>query len=146
MPFSLRPIAHGSAEYAAGVNLRRALLRTPLGLDFTSAQLATETGDIHLAAFENEELIGTVTLTSYDETTMKLRQMAVDEAVQGQGVGAQLLAAAEAAALAAGRTRISLAARVTAQPFYTRNGYEAVGGIFEEVTLPHIRMEKNLSK
>ncbi|MFT4075142.1 MAG: GNAT family N-acetyltransferase [Asticcacaulis sp.] len=145
MPLSLRPITHGSAEYAAVVNLRRALLRTPLGLDFTSAQLAAETGDIHLAAFEDEELVGTVTLTPYDETTMKLRQMAVDESVQGQGVGAQLLAAAEAAALAARRTHITLTARVTAQPFYARNGYEAVGDIFEEVTIPHIRMEKTLA-
>ncbi|HTM81663.1 GNAT family N-acetyltransferase [Asticcacaulis sp.] len=145
MSLSIRPIIHGSADYAAAVNLRRALLRTPLGLDFTSTQLAAEAGDIHLAAFEDEELVGTVLVSTYDDQTMKLRQMAVDDAIQGQGVGARLLAAAEAEARAAGKTRITLAARVTAQPFYARNGYMAAGDVFEEVTLPHITMQKTLT-
>lgn len=144
MPLIIRPIIHGSADYAAAVNLRRAILRTPLGLDFTSAQLAAEAGDIHLAAFAEGELAGTVLLSSYDDQTMKLRQMAVDDALQGRGVGAQLLTAAEAEARAASKTRITLAARVTAQPFYARNGYTAVGDVFEEVTLPHVAMQKTL--
>ena len=145
MPLLIRPIIHGSADYAAAVNLRRAVLRTPIGLDFTYTQLAAEAGDIHLAAFADGELIGTVLVSPYDDQTMKLRQMAVDDAVQGQGVGAQLLAAAEAEARADGKTRITLAARVTAQPFYARNGYMAVGDVFEEVTLPHIAMQKTLT-
>ena len=145
MPLVIRPVIHGSADYAAAVNLRRAILRTPLGLDFTSAQLAAETSDIHLAAFEDAELVGTVLLSSYDDQIMKLRQMAVDDAVQSQGVGAQLLAAAEAETRAAGKTRITLAARVTAQPFYARNGYTAAGDVFEEVTLPHVVMQKTLT-
>jgi predicted GNAT family N-acyltransferase len=144
MPLLIHPIIHGSADYAAAVNMRRAILRMPLGLDFTSTQLAAEVGDIHLAAFESDELVGTVLLSSYDDQTMKLRQMAVDDAVQGQGIGAQLLAAAEAETRAAGKTRITLAARVTAQPFYARNGYTAMGDVFVEVTLPHIVMQKTL--
>ncbi len=145
MPFTIRPISHGSADYAAAVNLRRAILRTPLGLDFTSAQLAAEANDIHLAAFDGDELIGTVLLSPYDDQTLKLRQMAVDDAVQGQGVGAQLLAAAESQTRGAGKPRITLAARVTAQPFYAGNDYVATGDIFEEVTLPHISMQKILT-
>jgi predicted GNAT family N-acyltransferase len=145
MPLLTRVIPHGSADYATAVNLRRAVLRTPLGLDFTSAQLAAEAGDIHLAAFEDGELVGTMLLTSYDDQTMKLRQMAVDDAMQGQGVGAALLAAAETETRAAGKSHITLAARVTAQPFYTRNGYTAVGDIFEEVTIPHVTMQKILA-
>jgi len=140
----IRPIRHGSADYAAAVNLRRARLRTPLGLDFTSAQLASESGDIHLAAFEGDVLVGTLILSSYDGHTLKLRQMAVDDAVQGQGIGGKLLKAAEAETLADNKMRIILAARLTAQPFYTRNGYRAVGAVFEEVTIPHIMMEKTL--
>jgi predicted GNAT family N-acyltransferase len=143
--FTVRTISHGSADYAAAVNLRRAVLRTPLGLDFTSAQLAAEADDIHLAAFDGDELIGTVLLTAYDDRTFKLRQMAVDEAAQGKGVGAALLGAVEAETRAAGKSRITLAARVSAQPFYARNGYVAVGDIFEEVTIQHIVMQKNLS-
>lgn len=145
MSFTIHPIPHGSADYATAVNLRRAILRIPLGLDFTAAQLAAEAGDIHLAAFEDGELIGTVLLTDYDDRTMKLRQMAVDDAYQGKGIGAQLLAAAEAETRAAGKTRLTLAARVSAQAFYARNGYAAAGEVFEEVTIPHIVMQKTLA-
>lgn len=144
MPLLIHRIPHGSADYAAAVNLRRAILRTPLGLDFTAAQLAAEGSDIHLAAFDGDDLIGTVLLSPYDDRTLKLRQMAVDDRHQGQGIGAQLLTAAEACARAAGKTRITLAARLTARPFYARNGYTAAGGIFEEVTIPHILMQKSL--
>ena len=58
--------------------------------------------------------------------------------------GAALLAAAETETRAAGKARISLAARVSAQPFYARNGYAPVGEIFEEVTIAHIVMQKTL--
>jgi predicted GNAT family N-acyltransferase len=144
MVVSLRLIAHASHDYAMAVNLRRAVLRTPLGLDFTSAQLATEATDTHLAAFDGEDLIGTVVLSSYDEMTLKLRQMAVDNSHQGAGIGRQLLTAAEDHAKMLGKTRIMLAARVTAQPFYALNGYVAEGEIFDEVTIPHITMHKTL--
>ncbi len=145
MSLLIRQIPHGSADYAAAINLRRAILRTPLGLDFTSAQLAAEGDDIHLAAFDDGELVGTVLLAAYDDRTLKLRQMAVDDASQGQGIGAQLLAAAEAETRTAGKTRITLAARVAAQPFYARNGYVATGDVFEEVTVAHIIMQKILA-
>lgn len=144
MPISIRQIAHASHDYAMAVNLRRALLRTPLGLDFTSAQLATEATDTHLAAFDDEEVVGTVVLSPYDDSTLKLRQMAVDDSQQGAGIGRQLLTAAEEHAKALGKTRIMLAARVTAQAFYARYGYAAEGDIFEEVTIPHITMHKTL--
>lgn len=144
MPISIRQIAHASHDYAMAVNLRRGLLRTPLGLDFTSAQLAAEATDTHLAAFDDEEVVGTVVLSPYDDTTLKLRQMAIDDSQQGAGIGRQLLAAAETFAEAQGKTRIRLAARVTAQDFYAKNGYAAEGDIFEEVTIPHITMHKTL--
>lgn len=144
MPISIRQIAHASHDYAMAVNLRRALLRTPLGLDFTSAQLAAEATDTHLAAFDDEEVVGTVVLSPYDDSTLKLRQMAVDDSQQGAGIGRQLLTAAEEHAKALGKTRIMLAARVTAQAFYARYGYAAEGDIFEEVTIPHITMHKTL--
>ncbi|ESQ84989.1 GNAT family N-acetyltransferase [Asticcacaulis benevestitus] len=144
MSVTIRHIAHASHDYAMAVNLRRAVLRTPLGLDFTSAQLAAETTDTHLAAFEGEDLVATVVLSPYDDTTLKLRQMAVDDSQRGAGIGRHLLAAAEAFAKTQGKTRIILAARVTAQAFYTANGYVAEGEVFEEVTIPHITMCKTL--
>ncbi len=144
MTLTIRTVPHAGPDYEAAVTLRRAVLRTPLGLDFTAEQLAAETADTHFAAFDGTQIVGAVVMTPYDATTVKLRQMAVSPDAQGKGVGAALLKAFEAQARAAGMTGITLAARVTAQDFYARNGYTAEGGIFEEVTLPHIHMTKSL--
>lgn len=145
MTLSIRTVPYAGADYAAAVALRRAVLRTPLGLDFTAAQLAAEAADTHFAAFDGDHLVGAVVMTPHDGRTVKLRQMAVSPGAQGQGIGAALLAAFEAQARAAGATGIVLAARVTAQAFYARNGYSAEGDVFEEVTIPHIRMTKPLA-
>ncbi len=144
MPFLVRLAPYAGPDYQAAVALRRAVLRTPLGLDFTADQLAAEAADTHFAAFDGDRLVGAVVMTPYKADTVKLRQMAVSPEAQGQGVGAALLQAFEAHARAAGLTGITLAARVTAQCFYARNGYAAEGDVFEEVTIPHIRMTKAL--
>lgn len=142
MSLTVCRIAFASSDYDAAVDLRRRVLRTPLGLDFTAEQLAAEDGDIHLAAFMDGEMVATVVLTPYGDSTFKLRQMAVSPGHQGQAVGAQLLAAAEETARREAIGRIVLAARVTAQPFYEKYGYEADGEIFSEVTIPHVHMHK----
>ncbi|ESQ91989.1 hypothetical protein ABAC460_03575 [Asticcacaulis sp. AC460] len=144
MPLAVRRIAHSTPDYDAMVALRRAILRTPLGLDFTAEQLTTEAGDIHLAAFAGEDLIGTVVLTPYKADTFKLRQMAVADSHRGQSIGAQLLTAAEETARTEGATRIILAARVTARDFYARHGYIVEGDEYTEVTIPHVTMAKLL--
>ncbi len=144
MTLTLRLAPHASPDYQAAVALRRAVLRTPLGLDFTPEQLAAEVADTHVVAFDGDRLVGAVVMTPYSAQTVKLRQMAVSPDAQGQGVGAALLQAFEARARTTGLTGITLAARVTAQSFYERNGYTAEGDVFEEVTIPHIRMTKAL--
>jgi len=145
MPLIVRLARHASLDYQAAVTLRRAVLRAPLGLDFTPDQLAAEGADTHFVAFDGDRLVGAVVMTPYSVEVVKLRQMAVSPEAQGQGVGAALLKTFEAHAHTSGLTGITLAARVTAQAFYERNGYEAQGDVFEEVTIPHIKMTKRLS-
>jgi predicted GNAT family N-acyltransferase len=143
-PISIRNAPHGSAEYEAAVRLRRAILRTPLGLDFTPEELAREAADTHLTAWAGDRLVGTVVMTPRDGRTVKLRQMAVADDARGTGAGAALLSAFEDLARARGFSEIILAARQTAQGFYARYGYATDGAVFEEVTIPHVRMWKAL--
>jgi len=143
-PISIRDVPHGSPDYEAAVRLRRAILRTPLGLDFTPEELAREAADTHLTAWSGDRLIGTVVMTRYSDTTAKLRQMAVSDEARGTGAGAALLSAFENLARAQGFREIVLAARQTAQGFYTRHNYATDGVVFEEVTIPHLRMWKTL--
>jgi predicted GNAT family N-acyltransferase len=144
MPLVIRLAPYRSPDYRAAVDLRRAVLRRPLGLDFTAEQLAAESGDTHFAAFDDGALVGAVVMTPCDATTVKLRQMAVSPAARGRGIGAALLRAFEAHARGNGMAAVTLAARLTARAFYERNGYAAEGEVFEEVTIPHIRMTRRL--
>ncbi len=144
MPISILVVPHGSSEYEAAVALRRAVLRTPLGLDFTPEELRREAADTHLTAWSGDTLVGTVVMTRYTDTTVKLRQMAVSDAARGTGAGAALLSAFEHEARTRGYADVTLAARQTAEGFYARHGYDTDGVVFEEVTLPHVRMWKTL--
>ena len=124
------------------VALRRRVLREPLGLDFTPEQLSAETEDIHLAAFEGEAPIACLILTRASAEEYKMRQVAVAPERQGEGIGHRMVEYCERVARDAGCRHITLHARETVVPFYLRAGYEAVGEIFEEVTLPHRKMHK----
>jgi len=144
MSLIIEPIATDSDRYRQSVDLRRAVLRTPLGLDFTEAQLSEERDHWHLAAFLDQALVGTVILAPYGPDTLKLRQMAVAPSARGKGIGRALLKTAEALAQSMKARQIKLAARVSAQAFYLKNGYSVLGDVYTEVTIDHIDMIKLL--
>ena len=144
MPITITTLAYGSPDYQSAVTLRRAVLRTPLGLDFSADDLAREAGDTHFGAWLDNELVGAVVMTPYASGKVKLRQMAVSPDHQGRNIGGHLLTAFEANARDHAIGEIILAARVTAQGFYARHGYHTDGDVFNEVTIPHIRMCKAL--
>lgn len=136
------------SRYRDLVELRRRVLRIPLGLDFTARQLAEEKEDIHVAAYLDGALVGCVLLRAMDRShsaVVKLRQMAVDPGHQRRGIGAQILAFAERLAAERGYREIVLHARETAAPFYERAGYVPTGEIFTEVTIPHREMVKRVA-
>lgn len=141
---ALRIIDHGSAEYDRMVELRKEILRRPLGLDFTAAELETEKEDILIGAFDEEKILACCLLKKLDAESCKLRQMAVHGSLQGKGVGASLLNFAENVARDRGFRKMVMNARKTALGFYGKLGYQVVGEEFDEVTIPHFRMEKNL--
>lgn len=135
---------YGTAYYHAAVALRQHVLRSPLGLNYTPAQLAQDDSVIQFVAMHDEQIVGCVMLHHTDETTARLRQFAVSPAMQGQGVGAILLEKFEATARNRGYQRIVLSARQTAVHFYLKHGYQTVGESYTDVGLPHIGMEKAL--
>lgn len=140
----IKVIDHGSEDYKKMVDLRMEILRKPLGLTFSETDLARETQDILIGAFEEEEIIACCILTKTGDTTCKLRQMAVRPKIQGTGLGAAMMNYAEQLAKDAGYTKLVMNARKTAKGFYEKLGYETKGEEFIEVTLPHFYMQKNI--
>lgn len=95
-----------------------------------------------VGAFNGEQLIGTGTVfpeTAPDEvvaklgegTSWRIRGMAVLAEYRNQRVGEQLLHELLAAAAAGGDTVVWCNARVPAQSFYTRNGFDTYTDEFE---------------
>lgn len=144
MTQSYRAVAHQSPGYALSIALRERVLRRPLGLYFTEAQLALEAEEFHLTAWENDQLVACLCLKPIDAFSLQMRQVAVLEDRQGQGIGQQLVAFAEDFAREHLYQKMVLHARDTAIPFYQKLAYKAVGDPFIEVTILHQAFEKEL--
>ncbi len=141
---ALKIIDHGSKEYQEMVELRYQVLRKPLGLGFTEEDLDAEKDDILIGCFEDDKLEGCCILTQTDPKTVRLRQMVVTSGLQGKGIGRVLMSFAENIARDRRYRRLTMHARKSAVGFYEKNGYKICSPEFEEVTIAHFEMEKEL--
>ncbi|MEO8412554.1 MAG: GNAT family N-acetyltransferase [Ginsengibacter sp.] len=140
----IKQIDHGSHEYKQMIKLRYDILRKPLHLSFDEDELEKEKNDILIGAFEDEKMLGCCLLTEIDNESLRLRQMAVKNNVQGKGIGASMMRFAENVARDAGYKKLVMHARKTATGFYEKFGYKVSGHEFLEISIPHYIMEKKL--
>ncbi|MFT3908844.1 MAG: GNAT family N-acetyltransferase [Ferruginibacter sp.] len=140
----LKQIDHGTPEYKQMVQLRYNILRQPLGLVFSNEELEKEKNDILIAAFDDDEMLGCCMLVPIDGNTLRVRQMAVLNNLQGKGIGASIMSFAENLARDKGYNKLIMHARDTAIGFYEKFGYKVIGDEFIEVKVPHHVMEKRL--
>jgi len=137
-------VRFNSAEQKQTVVLRDEILRKPLGLVFTSAQLEVEKDDFHVAGYYEDRLAACAVLHSCEDKKLKMRQVAVYESFQRRGIGQELIKETERVAIENGFNLMFCHARKTAVPFYQKLGYKIVGDEFEEIGLAHFKMEKKL--
>ena len=143
---TVRELTYGGDLQQKFYKLRHDVLRAPLGLnlDDTTTQ-ASEKQYMHIGLVEGEDdLLGGLLIEHQGDQTAKLSQMVVDKKYQAGGSGRLLVEGAEELIYEMGVRKVVLHARTDAQGFYEKLGYTAIGDPFEEVTIPHIRMEKIL--
>ncbi|MEO7802839.1 MAG: GNAT family N-acetyltransferase [Ginsengibacter sp.] len=140
----IKQIDHGTKEYDQMLRLRNDILRKPLGLSFDKHELEKEKEDTLIAAFEEEKMLGCCLLTEIDKDVVRLRQMAVQNNLQGKGIGATMVTYAENVARDLGYKKMTMHARKAVMGFYEKLGYQPVGNEFVEVTIAHYTMEKKL--
>lgn len=140
-------IRQGDEEFADWLALRDRVLREPLGLCFSTADLEEEIGDRHLLGFSENRLVGGLAVRIQGDfgNIWKIRQVAVDPSFQGRGIGKKLMEVAEAAACGEEVGELTLHSRAAVVRFYERLGFAVEGEPFVEVGLPHRRMRKILS-
>lgn len=141
---ALKIIDHGTSDYQEMVRLRDEILRKPLGLRFTKEELEKEKDNLLIAAYEDDTMMGCCMLVEENSKSVRLRQMAVTKETQRKGIGKALMQFAENLARDRGYERITMHARKDAVGFYEKMGYNTVGQEFQEITIPHVEMEKRL--
>lgn len=141
---ALKIIDHGTPEYQQMVKLRDDILRKPLGLTFSDQELENEKENMLIGAFEEEDMLGCCMLVEENPSTVRLRQMAVLNDLQGKGIGRALMNFAENLARDRGYKKLSMHARKNTIGFYEKMGYKVASDEFTEITIPHIIMEKQL--
>jgi len=138
----IRIIKYNSEDYQKAVELRNKILRKPLGIEMTKDFLKQDEKDIHFGLFENNEILVSLTYKIIDSKTIKMRQVATNNHLQGKGLGQKLVLFSEAYMKKLGYSHIILHARNSAIYFYKKLNYNIFGEEFEEVGLPHMKMEK----
>lgn len=138
-------IPFATPVYDESIRLRTDILRTPLGLSFFAKDLAEEYAQHHLVYFDQNGAVGgCLVLLEKEPGVYKMRQVAVSEALQHQGIGKLMVVESERFVRSRGGHQIILSARKVAVPFYEKLDYEITGDEYEEVNIPHFKMKKDL--
>ena len=140
----IETIEHDSDAYWQALVLRDGLLRAPLGLDYSEADIEAEAEQVQVVALERGEVVGTLLLRGEEAGLVQMRQVAVSQKKQGRGIGRDLVKFAEALVWAECGDEIFLHAREPVVAFYEALGYERVGDPFIEIGIEHVKMRKRL--
>jgi GNAT superfamily N-acetyltransferase len=141
----IRQFEHLSEEYWRLVELRRIVLRFPLGMDYTQEQLLNECGGFYFGGWLDHKPVAYASAYRVDKDKIQFKQVAVHPELQGRGFGQELMLTLEGWAQFHGYSRSVLNARKVVEGFYQKLGYVSEEPEFEEVGIPHIRMRKSLT-
>ena len=97
----------------------------------------------HFVAYDDGAAVGAARLREYEAGVGKVERVAVRKARRGEGVGAALMAAVEAAA-AERFDELYLHAQLHVEGFYADRGYERDGDVFTEAGIEHVAMRQSL--
>ena len=137
-------IQHGSEKYAQACELREIILRKPLKLRLLDEDLRSESEYHHYGIWDGEMIAACLVAVPHTDALVQIRQMAVAECHQSKGIGKKLIQFAEQELRTKGFTQVFLHARKEAVLFYRKLGYQSAGSEFIEISIPHLKMEKNL--
>jgi ElaA protein len=133
----------GPGDLAAALALREEVFVREQGVPVEEEVDGRDDEALHLLAFEDGSLIGTLRLL-FDGSTVKVGRVAVARRSRRRGVAAAMLEEALAESSRRGCTRARLASQVDAVAVYEGAGFAVESGVFEEAGIPHVWMGRTL--
>ena len=133
-------------EWEAYYDLRYRIIREPLNQPRGSERNDGDQTGIHLALYDNDQLVAIARLDQSSPQVAQVRFVAVEENQQGKGYGRKIMDAAEKIAKKQGNTKMILHARDHALDFYLGLNYTLIekSHLLYGV-LQHYLMEKELT-
>ena len=131
-------------QVESALALREEVFCGEQGVALSAERDGRESEAVHLLAVRGGETVGTCRLLLRDRAAL-LGRMAVSAHWRRQGIGAELLRAAESEAADRGAEVMQLHAQTHARGLYEAAGYAEVGGYFLEECIEHVAMEKPLA-
>lgn len=129
---------------AAVHDLRHEALFAPFGIPRDDGWDDLGVDRRHVIAVLDGEVVGYASLLLAEDGTGHVRQVCVRPLLHGGGVGSVIMREVDAEGGRLGLSLLWLNARVTAEAFYRRLGWQTVSGVFPSgrTGVPHVRMEK----
>ena len=97
----------------------------------------------HFVGYEDGEPVAAARLREYEPGVGKVERVAVEQSRRGEGFGAAVMDAVEAAAVEE-FDELYLHAQLHVEGFYADRGYERDGEEFTEAGIDHVAMRKSL--
>ena len=130
-------------EWNAYYALRYKVLREPLGQALGSERNDGDEHGIHLALFDEGQILAIARLDISEEKVGQVRFVAVDDSDQGKGFGKMIMLSVEETSIQRGDVRMILQAREESVNFYLSTGYKVMSKshlLFGQIQ--HFLMEK----
>ncbi|MBE8996707.1 MULTISPECIES: GNAT family N-acetyltransferase [unclassified Nostoc] len=99
----------------------------------------------HLIAYLNEEAVGTARIRYLEDKTAKIERLAVLSTARGQGIGTKIMERALQIIANKNITEVVIHAQEYVKNLYRKLDFIEEGEIFEEASIRHITMRKNIS-
>lgn len=98
----------------------------------------------HFVGYIENQPVAVARVRLIEEKKAKIERVGVLEEQRGSGVGFMIMTHILGGLKLEGVTSATLEAQLPAQSFYERLGFTAVGDVFEDAGMPHIKMTRNL--
>jgi predicted GNAT family N-acyltransferase len=99
---------------------------------------------VHALALLDGKAVGCGRFIAHDSDEVKIGRMAVYKELRGSGIGREILVFLMEEAKCQGFKHAILHAQLTAEGFYLKQGFKPIGEIFEEASIAHRAMQREL--
>jgi predicted GNAT family N-acyltransferase len=109
-------------------------------LDFDGRDLEA----IQILALVGDQPVGTARVRDLGDRTVKIERLAVLREFRGQGIGCKIMEFILEVLQQRQIQTVQLHAQLQAKALYDKLGFVAIGDVFIEAGIPHIKMQKQL--